>query len=163
MVAICTFTILIYNATFAQDSSIPGDSIIASNQNQIIISKIATGNTIIANKTVSVGGFDTDYSIIGTGNRIKYSKDLIISSIIDDFAKSSNVGYVMISKSYSNSSESQIANPFASNEQINQTIQDLLDKSIEDVASSKSGLIEIRCSFGDSLDLFTCTSNALLD
>jgi len=94
---------------------------------------------------------------------IKDTKDLIISSIIDDYTKSPTVGYVTVSKSMPNSSEMQIANPFASSEQIKQKIQDLLSISIENDTSSKAGLIEIKCLLGDSLDLFSCSSNALVD
>ena len=162
-VFICAISLLINNAIYAQNSSTLGDLDNSTNENQITLSKVATVNTVIANKTVFIGGFDTDYSITGTAMNIKNTKDFIISSIIDDFTKSPTVGYVMVSKSMSNSSETQIANPFASSEQIKQKIQDLLSISIEDDNSVKVELIKIRCLFGDSLDLFSCSSNALVD
>jgi hypothetical protein len=89
---------------------------------------------------------------------IKNSKDLIVSSIIKDFANSSTIGYVKLSNSTSNSSgKAEIANPFASNEQIDQKVQELVDKSIEDATNAKTALIEIKCLFGNSLDLFSCS------
>jgi len=163
IVVICTISLLINNGIYAQNSSTSGDPDNSTNENQITLSKVATVNTVIANKTVFVGGFDIDYSITGTTMNIKDTKDLIISSIIDDFTMSPTVGYVTVSKSMPNSSEMQIANPFASSEQIKQKIQDLLSISIENDTSSKAGLIEIKCLLGDSLDLFSCSSNALVD
>ena len=163
IVVICTISLLINNGIYAQNTNTSGNPNNSTNENQITLSKVATANTVFVNKTVFVGGFDTDYSITGTTMNIKDTKDLIISSIIDDYTKSPTVGYVTVSKSMSNSSEMQIANPFASGEQIKQKIQDLLSISIENDASSKAGLIEIKCLFGDSLDLFSCSANALID
>jgi hypothetical protein len=151
-------SLLTIDISYAQNTSLIG-STPANNQGYIELSKVATSNTIITNKTAFVGGFDTAYSITGTPMNIKNSKDLIISSIVEDFTKSPTVGYVKISKSITNSSgKTEIANPFASNEQINQQIQDLLRKSIEDATNSNAGLIEIRCLFGNNLDLFTCSA-----
>ena len=161
IVFILAISLLVNNATYAQNSSPLGDPNNSTNQNQITLSKVATANTVIANKTVFIGGFDTDYSITGTAMNIKDTKDLVISSIIDDFTKSPTAGYVMVSESISNTSGTQIANPFASSEQIKQKIQDLLSIAIEQDASSRVGLIEIRCLFGADLDLFSCSSSAL--
>ena len=157
IVFILAISLLVNSATYAQNSGTSGNPDNSTNENQITLSKVATATTVIANKTVFVRGFDTTYSITGTTMNIKDTRDLIISSIIDDYTKSPTVGYVTVSKSMSNSSEMQIASPFASGEQIKQKIQDLLSISIENDASSKAGLIEIKCLFGDSLDLFSCS------
>jgi len=118
---------------------------------------------MITNKTAFVAGFDTKYNITGTPMKIKESKDLVISSIVEDFAKSSIVGYVKSSKSVSNlSGKTEIENPFASNEQINQRIQELLSKSIENATSSNAQLIEIQCLFSNNLDAFSCSAFPLL-
>lgn len=122
---------------------------------QVIISKTASSNTIISNGSSSVGGFSTTYTITGPDNDIKNSKDLIRSSIVDDFTKSSTIGYVKLSDSNSNSDKQQIANPFASNEQIKEKITELMNKVTQDL--SNSGLISITCTFGNSLDLFACS------
>ena len=163
IVVICAISLLNNNETSGQNSSEAGGPVAASNQSQIVLSKVATANTIITNKTVFVGGFDTDYSITGTPTNIKYSEDLIISSIVEDFTKSPTVGYVMVSKSMSNSSDmTGITNPFASNEQINQKIQGLLSKSIDESTNSDTDLVEVQCSFGNSLDVFSCSSYPLV-
>ena len=145
----------INSETFGQYSSEDGSP--PSNHSQIVLSKVATGNTIIANKTSFVGGFDTTYSIIGNIKDIQDSKVLIIKSMIDDFSKSPTVGYVKVSKSISNSTGTQITNPFASDEQIKLKIQDLLSKSIDSVTDSSIELLELKCFFGNSLDLFSCS------
>ena len=163
IVVICAISLLNNNETFGQNSSEAGGPVAASNQSQIVLSKVATSNTIITNNTVFVGGFDADYSITGTPMNIKYSEDLIILSIVEDFTKSPTVGYVMVSKSMPNSSDmTEITNPFASNEQIKQKIQDLLSKSIDETINSDTHLVEVQCSFGNSLDVFSCSSYPLV-
>jgi hypothetical protein len=60
----------------------------------------------------------------------------------------------------SNSSDmTGITNPFASNVQIKQKIQGLLSKSIDDATNSDTDLVEVQCSFGNSLDIFSCSSS----
>jgi hypothetical protein len=137
--------ILISGTLYAQNSSIIGSNLVTNNQNQIDLSKVATSTTKITNETAFVGGFDTKYNITGTPMNIKESKDLIISSIVEDL-----------------SGKTEIENPFASNEQINQRIQELLSKSIENATNSNTKLIEIKCLFGNSLAAFSCSTFPLL-
>ena len=59
IIFICAISLLINNATFAENSSTSGDPNNSNNENQITLSKVAVANTVIANKTVFVGGFDT--------------------------------------------------------------------------------------------------------
>jgi hypothetical protein len=92
IVVICAISLLNNSETFGQKSSEVGGPVAASNQSQIVLSKVATGNITITNNTVFVGGFGANYSITGTPMNIKYSKNLIISSIVEDFTKSTTVG-----------------------------------------------------------------------
>jgi hypothetical protein len=55
-----------------------------------------------------------------------------------------------------------ITNPFASNDHIKQKIQGVLSKSIDDATNSDTDLVEVQCSFGNSLDLFSCSSYPLV-
>ena len=126
-----------------------------SAEGQVLISKTASGNTIINDGSSSVGGFGTTYTITGSGNDIKNSRDLIRSSILDDFTNSSTIGYVKLSNSNPNSDKQQIANPFASNEQIQQKITELLNKVFQE--RSNDGIVSITCNFGNNLDLFSCS------
>jgi hypothetical protein len=159
IVVICAISLTSNSDIFGQNSSedvVPDTS---SNHSQIILSKIATGNTTIRNNSVFVGEFNANYSIFGTPIDIKHSKELIISSIVDDLTKSPTAGYVMASKSKSNTSDmSGIANPFTSNEQINQKIQSILGKAIDGATISDTDLVEVQCSFGNVLNAFSCAS-----
>jgi hypothetical protein len=157
IITIFSTSLLTVGTALGQNSGMDGNAI--DNQSQIVLSKTATGSTLITNNTAYVSGFDTTYSISGNLNDIKGSIHIIITSIIDDFTKSANIGYVKISNSMSNSSGTQIANPFASIDQIKQKVQDLLDKSISE--SRNMGLVTVRCSFGSSLDQFSCVMNPL--
>ena len=159
IVVICAISLTSNSDIFGQNSSEDVTPDTSSNQSQIILSKIATGNTTIRNNTVFVGEFNANYSIFGTPMDIKHSKEIIISSIVDDLTKSPTAGYVMASKSKSNTSNmSGIPNPFATNEQINQKIQSVLGKSIDDATISDTDLVEVQCSFGNVLNAFTCAS-----
>jgi hypothetical protein len=159
IVAICVISLTSKSEIFGENSSEDMAPDATINHSEIILSKIATSNTSIRNNTVFIGEFNANYSIFGTPMDIKYSKDLIISSILDDLGKSPTAGYVMASKSKSNTSDmSGIANPFASNEQINQKIQSVLGKSLDDAAISDTDLVKVQCSFGNLLIAFSCTS-----
>ena len=152
VVFLITINLLISSVeiSYAQNSTENKPSV----QDQVLISKTASGNTIISNGSSSVGGFGTTYTINGPANDIKKSKDLIRSSILDDFTNSSTIGYVKFADSKSNSANQQIANPFASNEQIEQKITELLNKVIQE--QSNDGIVSITCNFGNNLDLFSC-------
>ena len=158
LIIISAISLLIFCPTFAQNSSLIGSTGTVKDQDHIELSKVARSTITISNESTFVGGFNTTYSIIGPPLDIKNSKDLIVSSIIKDFANSSTIGYVKLSNTTSNSSgKAEIANPFASNEQIDQKVQELIVKSIEDATNAKTALIEIKCLFGDSLDFFSCS------
>ncbi len=123
---------------------------------EITISKTASGNTIISNSSSFVGGFTTTYMITGNATDIKNSKDLILETITNDFTNSSTVGYVNLSDEGSKTSEQQIANPFASIEQITQKIHEALNNSMK--GNSETAIVSITCNFGSSLNHFTCSA-----
>ncbi len=140
---------------FAQSSTI-------NETGEITISKTASSNTIISNGSSFVGPFSTTYMITGNAADIKNSKDLILETVTNDFNNSSTVGYVSLSnKSSETANAQQIANPFASNEQISQKIQQELDKSISNANIQESNLVSITCQFGNFLDLFSCSNHLL--
>lgn len=154
VVFLITLNLLISSVDISYAQNSTGNK--PSAEGQILISKTASGNTIISNGSSSVGEFSTTYTITGPDNDIKNSKDLIISSIVDDFTKSSTIGYVKLSNSNSSSGNQQIANPFASNEQIKEKITELLNKVTQD--SSNKGIVSITCTFGNNLDIFSCSN-----
>jgi hypothetical protein len=155
-----TVLCFVIGESYAQNSAVNETRHLADPPH-IDLSKMESSNMIISNGTSFVGSFGTTYTITGTASDIKGSIDVLVSSIIDDFTNSSTIGYVKLSDSESTSSETQIANPFASKEQINQKIQVVLSKSIKD--GSNKGLVEINCLFGNSLDLFSCSASVISD
>lgn len=159
IVFVITVNLLIYGTeiSYAQNST--------QNDSQVQISKTASSNIVISNGSSSVGKFNSTYMITGTADDIKNSKDRIVETVTDDFSNSSTAGYVSLSNpSSENTDNQQIANPFASNEQIMQKIQEELGKSISsisDASMNESNLASITCQFGNFLDLFSCSSHSL--
>ena len=151
VVFLITINLLISNVeiSYAQNST--------ENDTQILISKTASSNTIISNGSSSVGGFSTTYMITGTADDIKDSNDLILKTVTDDFTNSPTVGYVNPDNSSATSNNLQIANPFASNEQISQKIKEELNRTISEASMNELNLASITCQFGNSLDLFSCS------
>jgi hypothetical protein len=150
------------NSSVVQNSSMVGSSDTSRGSGHVELSKVATSTTTITGQATFVGGFDTTYSITGSPWDIKNSNDLIVSSVQDDFGKSSTIGYIKSGTAEGASNMTALANPFVSNEQINQKIQELLNKSIEAASDSKTDLVQIKCIFGNSLGLFSCLEYPLV-
>jgi len=75
-----------------------------------------------------VDRFDTSDSITGSPRDMMNSKNLIVSSAQEDFGKFSTIGCVKASATKESAfNMTGLTNPFVSNEQINQKIQELLD------------------------------------
>ena len=131
----------------------------------IAISRDATSGLIVTDGASYVNGFDTTYTIKGTKFDYDKGRDLVLSSIIDDFTNSSTSGYVKMKENSSpDSNATELANPFASKEQINEKIKSVLDSAIDGIFST-SGLTftigpethVIKCTFGDNLNSFECS------
>jgi hypothetical protein len=114
---------------------------------------------------VKVDGFSANYTIAGKISSLNDSRDLITSTIVDDFDKNPNIGYVV------NSSSSQILssttppqpglpNPFVSKDSINQKITNETQEAITAAGSSTSSTekhVEIKCTFGMILADYICS------
>jgi hypothetical protein len=83
----------------------------------------------------------------------------VLKTVTDDFTNSSTAGYVNLGNSSEINNNQQIANPFATNEQIKQKIQEQLDNSILDINTSTMNESSITCNFGTNLDAFSCSIN----
>jgi hypothetical protein len=82
---------------------------------------------------------------------INASKDLITSTIVDDFGKNPNIGYVLSnSNSMKNIGQPGLPNQFVGREMINQKITNETQNAI--ITASATNLagknVEIKCSFG---------------
>ena len=131
----------------------------------ISISKDATSGLIVTDGASYVNGFDTTYTIKGTKFDYDKARDLVVSTIGDDFTNSSTSGYIKMEEdSPSSSNATGIANPFASPKQINEKIKSVLNTAIDGIFST-SGITfaigpethVIKCAFGDTLNSFECS------
>jgi hypothetical protein len=126
-----------------------------------------TSNSInlysIPSTSVQVDKFLTNYTISGEISSINTSRDLITSTIINDFDSSPNIGYVksnnMATTSPNTGSQVTLPNPFVSTDTINQKITNETHNII--VAASTSNPagknVEIKCTFGDVLSNYICS------
>src|ERR671932_48665 len=144
----------------------------SSSSSSIHITKDVTLEYSIANGTVLIGAFDSSYSITGDAKSLRSSKNLIISTVEDDFIKSPSVGYVLVANNTSATTSSNftaatgqknIANPFASTDTIKQNIQNKITGSIDSLSSSNSKVKfgNIHCDFGSSLRDWNCNIRSL--
>jgi Prealbumin-like fold domain len=109
---------------------------------------------------VKVDRFATNYTIAGEISSIDASRDLIRSTIVNDFDRNPNIGYVVNSSSSLNiPSQPGLPNPFVSNDTINQTITNGVQDAIGAAAAANptGKHIEIKCNFGMVLDNYKCS------
>jgi hypothetical protein len=153
------------------EASLSISSVIAQNtteseedtRNQTLhIIKDATNSYTVSSGSSFIGAFDTTYSIIGNVSSMEAAKDLIISTIIEDFGNSPTIGYVnntgtSPSASHTNLIRPLLPNPFATKNAIDEKIRSEITTSIGDVAKSGPVEGEIKCIFGTSLDDFNCS------
>ena len=150
-------------------------NLIPSSSPSIHITKDTTLEYSIANGTVLIGAFDSSYSITGDAKSLRSSKNLIVSTVEDDFIKSPSIGYVLVvnntsatttsSNSTAATGQKNIANPFASTDTIKQNIQNKITKSIDSLFNSNSKVKfgNIHCDFGSSLPDWNCNFRSLLN
>ena len=131
----------------------------------IKVAKTTEGDFTITDGASYIGTyFDTTYSMTGTVNDFIKAKDELITSILDDFGKSSTIGYIKMNNTttQTNGNMTEIANPFVSKEQIDEKIKSVLGYALDkiedpvgimpDIGDSR----EIRCVFGSVLNDFWC-------
>ena len=131
----------------------------------IKVAKTSEGDFTVTNGASYVGSsFDTTYTMTGTAPNFTKARDTLITSIIDDFDKSPTIGYIKMNNTNNQSSGNftGLANPFVSQDQINQKIKSVLTYALDkiehpvgttpDVGDSR----EIKCKFGNVLNEFWC-------
>ena len=119
----------------------------------------------IPSTSVQLNTFNTNYTIAGTISSLNDSKKLITSTIINDFDKNPNIGYVVNNGSSSVSSRSQtqpgIPNPFVNIDMVNQKIINEIQHAIAAAAASSTNAlekhVEIKCTFGMILVDYKCS------
>ena len=148
---------LVYNTTMSAASA-PLDYTIK-------VAKSSVGNFTVINGASYVGpSFETTYTMTGTAPNFTKAKDTLITSIIDDFGKSSTIGYIKLNNTNNQSSGNitGLANPFVSQEQINQKIKSVLTYALDKIehpvgiTPNVGESREIKCKFGSILNDFWC-------
>jgi hypothetical protein len=121
----------------------------------------------IPSTSVQVERFSTNYVIDGRISSLNNSRNLIASTIMDDFDKNPNIGYI-VNDSSSNQAldatsaspaQPSLPNPFVSKNLINQKISNEIQDAIAAASSTSSTekRVEIRCTFGMILSDYRCS------
>ena len=117
----------------------------------------------IPSTSVQVEKFLTNYTISGEISSINASRDLITSTIINDFDSSPNIGYVksnnIATTAPNTGSQATLPNPFVSTDTINQKITNETHNIILAASTSNPAgkNVEIKCTFGDVLSDYRCS------
>lgn len=117
----------------------------------------------IPSTSVQVEKFLTNYTIGGEISSINASRDLITSTIINDFDSSPNIGYVkdnsIATSSPNTGSQVTLPNPFVSTDTINQKITNETHNIIMAASTSNpaGNNVVIKCTFGDVLSDYVCS------
>jgi len=126
----------------------------------ITITSSSTSVYSIPSTFAKVDRFGTNYTITGNMSFVNASRNLITSTIIDDFNKNPNIGYVVNnSSSLSTSAQVGLPNPFVSTETINQKITNEIQNAITAASNTipAGKNVEIKCSFGMILADYKCS------
>jgi len=131
----------------------------------IKVAKTSEGDFTVINGASYVGStFNTTYTMTGTAPNFTKARDTLITSIIDDFDKSPTIGYIKMNNTNNQSTgnSSELANPFVSQDQINQKIKSVLTYALDKIehpvgiTPNVSDSREIKCKFGNVLNDFWC-------
>jgi hypothetical protein len=129
------------------------------------ITKHSSNSYALSSGSSHIGSFDTTYNILGSVSSIKESKDLITSTIINDYDKSPFIGYVIVQKGKSSDSSKSLglANPFADKTTINEKIKSEIQKSIDSTNKINTKEAVIKCDFGMEISKWNCITHGLID
>jgi len=141
---------------FAQDAESGNvKSMVSLDMNTHSIQSISSYSSII--------DFDTNFTVTGPNSNIIKETDLIKNTIIENFNKSSTIGYVKIQNGADHANNTTLSNPFASKQQIDDKISIEFDKAIKESENSDTVSGIINCEFGMYLADFRCSFSELLE
>ena len=165
------FTLLVLGLSIVTISSIsflePLESFsqtIETKYSSLHITKHSSNSYALSSGSSHIGSFDTTYNILGSVLSIKESKNLITTTIINDYDKSPFIGYVIAhtSKSSDSSKSPGLANPFADKATINAKIKNEIQKSINSTSKINTKEAVIKCDFGMELSKWNCSTHGLV-
>ncbi len=132
-------------------------------QSIVQLSKSAANSYQIVNGTAYIKPFfDTSYIISGSSNSLNNSKNIINSTIINDFLSLPTAGYIMQQNNSSNSTTNAtkvlptLPNPFVDQKTISDTIQQHLFKAINSAIAIDHSEVDIKCTFGNKIQDWNC-------
>lgn len=130
---------------------------------QVSISKLYSNSYSIVDGTAYIKPFfDTTYVISGSSSALNSSKSLINSTIINDFASSPTIGYIVQVSNDSSSNANlpktlpSLQNPFVSIENVSDNISSQLTAALSSAISANMSDINLKCIFGDSIGKWKC-------
>jgi hypothetical protein len=145
-------------------ASVSTTAIAQSNYN-INVAKTTEGDFSVTDGASYVGPyFDTTYTMTGTANDFIKAKDVLVASILDDFSKSSTIGYIQMNSTVTQTNDNMtgLANPFVSKEQVDEKVKSVLSYALDKI-EHPVGIMpnigdsrQIKCVFGNILDEFWC-------
>lgn len=135
-----------------------------SSSSSLHITKHSSNSYVLSSGSSHIGSFGTAYNILGSISSIKDSKDLITSTIINDYDKSPFIGYVIVQKGKSSDSSKSpgLANPFADKTTINEKIKSEIQKAIDSTNKINTKEAVIKCDFGMEISKWNCSTHGLI-
>jgi hypothetical protein len=146
------------------------DNITLSKETNVHITKDTTIDYSIVEGVTVIGAFDNTYSITGDAKSLKDSKENVITTVQDDFMRSTAAGYIRAegvtsaldgNASISSGNASSIANPFASPDTIKDRISSEISKSIDSISNMEFRLMAVHCDFDSLLTDWGCDVHPL--
>jgi hypothetical protein len=152
----------------SQSSTPQGQGREISSTNNIQITKTSINSYNIADgQTGLIGAFDTLYLATGSSDSLNNSKDMIISTIQDDFDNSPTIGYVRADNVTGGAGgtvpPTSIANPFVDQQTINSTIAQEISDAIDLAHSLDYHMVAIKCDFGMNISEWQCDHHGIFD
>jgi prealbumin domain-containing protein len=126
----------------------------------IIITSDSKSVYLIPSTFVKVNRFGTNYTIAGNMSFINSSRNLITSTIVNDFEMNPNIGYVVSNSSSLNTSvQPGLPNPFVGKDAINHKITNETENAITAASTINppGKNVKINCSFGMILADYKCS------
>ncbi len=107
---------------------------------------------------VKIDKFSANYTIAGRISSISASRDLITSTIVNDFDKNPNIGYVVNNSSSLITPQPGLPNPFVNMETINRKITNEAQNAITatSMTNPTERNVNIKCTFGMILADYKC-------
>ncbi len=137
----------------------------AQSNYSIKVAKTSQSDFTVTNGASYVGStFDTTYTMTGTAIDFTKARDTLTSSLTSDFDKSPTIGYIIMNKtnSQTNGNMTGLANPFVSQDQVNEKIKLVLSYAIDKIEKpvglslNLGDTREVKCNLGNVLNDFWC-------